>query len=339
MLYYIGYSATAGGWTGDFNRAVTSELDRWAVRYLQLPPYDWAVGSPPLAFYRNFTSSPDDVWFVAWAQSPVIDLIRAKPGRKYGYAAGLTAIPFEPARLWGHLLRERERLNCYDGIFLPSEWSAAQARRHYPELGRRLIVTGFPIDFESILPYRWERKIDRLVVFNQRFAVEKLPALEIQLSQRLTERGYRVWHLTEQPPPVIARRSAELAQLLAAARDAGVRFVYNPTKHIYYRRLAMAQVVVTTSLADTLSVALVEGIALGAAPVAPRAMAFPEYVHPDNLYSPYDLDAIERLVTDPPRRSHGIYRHCKQRVGQRMVAAIYPELVRGRSFAMDEPAR
>ncbi|MGE5561549.1 MAG: hypothetical protein ACM3XN_10975 [Chloroflexota bacterium] len=332
MLYYIGYSTIAGGWTGDFNRAVTGELDRWAVRYMQLPPYDWAVGSPPLAFYRNFTSSEDDVWLVAWAQSPVVELIRNKPGRKYGFAAGLTAIPFEPARLWGHLLHERERLGCYDGIFLPSEWSAAQARNHYPELGRRLIVTGFPVDFEALFPYRWEQKIDRLVVFNQRFATEKLPALEIQLAHRLIARGHRVWHLTEQPPAAIARQGPEIARLLAAAHDAGVRIVYNPTKHIYYRRLAMAQAVVTTSLADTLSVSLIEGIALGAAPVAPRAMVFPEYVHDDNLYSPYDLDEIERLAIDPPQRRHDIYRYCKQRVGQRMIAAIYPEVAGGGIF-------
>lgn len=335
MLYYVGYSAVAGGWTGDFNRSVTGELDRWAVRYMQLPPYDWAVNNPPLAFYRNFASKPDDVWLVGWAQSPVIDLIRSKPGRKFGFAAGLTAIPFEPARLFGHLLHERDRLGCYDGIFLPSEWSAGQARRHYPELGRRLIVTGFPVDFEMLFPYRWERKIDGLVVFNQRFAVEKLPALEIELAGRLTAKGHRVWHLSEQPPQAIVRQGPEFAGLLAAARDAGVRLVYNPTKHIYYRRLAMAQVVVTTSLADTLSVSLVEGIALGAAPVAPRAMAFPEYVHPDNLYSPYDLGEIERLVRDPPRRPHRIYQHCRQRVGQRILAAIHPEITAGRNYLSD----
>ncbi len=48
---------------------------------------------------------------------------------------------------------------------------------------------------------------------------------------------------------------------------------------------------------------MLEAITLGTVPVAPpNAMAFPEFIHPDNLYPPYDLDYIEQLVIKQPKR-------------------------------------
>ncbi len=174
MLYFMGYSHSEGNWTGHFTRAVRRELVRRGIAFKEVPPYDWYASDVPLEKIQNIDSRQGDAWFISWAQSPIIELIRDKPGRKYGFVVGLTAMPFEPAVLVEAAapLRERYRLSLYDGIFVNSGWCMKCLCRSYPDLAQRVSVTGFPFDFEIYEPYRTISKDDRLVAFNQRFAPE-----------------------------------------------------------------------------------------------------------------------------------------------------------------------
>jgi glycosyltransferase involved in cell wall biosynthesis len=324
MLYFVGFTAGEGNWTGSFNRAVCDELARLGVAFRKLPPFDWQGTAVPLAHYSNIQSTAEDCWFIGWAQSPLIELIQAKPGRKFGLVTGLTAGHFDPMVFSGQprALRERARLGLYDRIFANSHWCAASIFRAYPELASRVAVTGFPFDFDRLAPYRGGHKDERLVVFNQRFSIERLPVLELETARLLIRQGLRVRHLLGTQPQRLARSNPGLASLLHKAEQAGLEFIFNATKEQYHQQLARASVVVTTSIADMLPSSMIEAIAMGAVPVAPAAFCFPEFVHRDNLYAPYDLEEIISLVQCRPQRIHSIDQYAKDHVVRRFLTEM-----------------
>ncbi|WP_366924152.1 hypothetical protein MFMK1_001105 [Metallumcola ferriviriculae] len=316
MLYFMGYTDSPTNWTGNFTRAVKEELIERGIAYKMLPPWDWQTRTKCYTNLVETKTSSEDVWLIGWAQSPAIDRVKNMRGRKYGIVVGLTAMPFEPAVLWESekSLCERKRLNCYDKLFANSHWCKECICRAYPELSDKVVVTGFPIDFSIYHPYLKTVKEDDLVMFNQRFSLEKLHILELELAKLLTAEGYRVMHLTGVSPKKMVRFSPGIKQLVSNASSAGLEFCLNPDKETYHENLAKASVVITTSIADMLPSSLIEAIYMGAVPVAPNNLCFPEFVHPDNLYTPYDLKKIVDLVIKKPDRHHSINQYDKKKV-------------------------
>ncbi|MDW7650443.1 MAG: hypothetical protein SCK29_09960 [Bacillota bacterium] len=321
MLYFVGYTPNEGGWAGSFNRAVRSGLEKLCIPFVELPPFDWSGPAAPMKEYLRVRSKPDDAWFIGWAQSPVIELIHSKPGRKYGLVVGLTEMHFDPMVFTGRAdtLREKERLGLYDGLFANSHWCCETVSRAYPKLSGRTVTTGFPFDFTALKPYRKLTKEKNLVVFNQRFSPERLHSLEIEAARLLIAMGYRVQHLLGVSPAQLSKGNPLLKSLIKKAQHTGIEFVYNAGKTDYHQRLARASLVITTSIADMLPSSLIEAIYLGAVPVAPRAFCFPEFVHTDNLYTPYDLAEILSVVTTKPRREHQIQQYAKDKVVSRFI--------------------
>ncbi|MFO8059733.1 MAG: hypothetical protein R6U70_03635 [Bacillota bacterium] len=311
MLYFVGCTESTGNWTGNFTRAVTKGLRKRQVQFRELPSLDWLATDVSVRKYRQIRSRSGDTWFIGWAQSPLIELIRDKPGAKVGLVVGLTAMPFEPAVLLESEagLREAERLDLYDILFVNSEWCRDCLCAAYPHLTDRVRVTGFPIDYSIYDRFRDLPKDPDLVVFNQRFALEKLHIVEIMVAERLVEMGWKVRHLSGISAEELASMSRSMRPLLDAAGRVGLEFTYNPTKEEYHQHLARASVVVTTSIADMLPSSLIEAVNLGAVPVAPDSMCFPEFIHPDNLYVPYDVDQIVNFVMESPVREHPIDRY------------------------------
>jgi glycosyltransferase involved in cell wall biosynthesis len=295
---------------------VVDELLQHKVEFTKLPAFDWRGPAAPIKDYLSIESSPDDVWFIGWAQSPLIEIIRHKEGRKYGLVVGLTKMNFDPLVFTGALkdLREKERLSIYDKIFANSRWCRECIARAYPQLAEKVAVTGFPFDFEIYQPYLDTVKEDDLIVFNQRFSLERLYMLEVETARILIQRGYRVKHLSGTPVSKLVQRAPALAPFLAAAETTGLEFVFNPVKEIYHKNLAKASVVVTTSIADMLPSSLIEAIVLGSVPVAPNSFCFPEFVHKDNLYTPYDLNEIIDIVEKKPQSSHSVCQYDKKTV-------------------------
>ncbi|MGI6129020.1 MAG: hypothetical protein ACOYEO_02850 [bacterium] len=267
---------------------------------------------------QTVQSTPEDIWFFSVAQNPAIELVEHKPGRKFANISNLSCFPYDPARLEGVDMQEDKRFGYYDKLFCNSRWAQEAAAQTYPHHRPRLVYTGFPLDFSRYEKYWSVPKQPNLVVFNQRFSWERLPLIEIELARRLIAQKYEVKHLFA--PVAGSKVSADprLQQLAIIAQSTGLKFIPNPTKKEYLQNLSRAAVVVTTSICDNLSVAMLEAIALGAIPVAPKAMAFPEFIHPDNLYPPYDLACIEQLVIEQPQRPHTIDQY-----GHELVLAKY----------------
>ncbi len=323
MIYFLTYPESEGHWQGMYNEAVTSELARCGLEYRKIVvDYFSPSCHTVLNEVQYIRSKVDDVWLLAWAQNPLIELIEHKPGLKCGHVHGLCCFPFEPAVLAGVDLKEKTRFGYYDCLFLNSRWSYENAMRAYPEHAHRFVITGFPMDYGKLDPYRETPKEQDLVVFNQRFALERAPSLVIELARLLGQKGYRVRQLSGEPESRIAARSPDLGRLLRAGRAVGLDFVFNATKDEYHHRLAQASVVITTSLCDNLPVALLEAIYLGLVPAAPRSLCFPEFVHPDNLYAPFHLEQVVNLVVDRPVRPHAVTQFAKEKVMARYIAAF-----------------
>ena len=324
MLYLIGYPESESNWTGTFMRSVRHELQRHMIEFTELPPYDWSGPTAPLKRYLRINSKDEDVWLVGWAHSPVIEYLKHKKGRKFGLVVGVMAGHFDPLKFSpsAKSLWEGERLSSYDGLFAISHWCQDCLLRAYPHLRGKISVTGFPLDFSAYESYLGLEKEKGLVAFNQRFSLERLPILELELAGLLVRRGHRVVHLSGVSVEQISGRDPTLADLLQSANHYGLEFVHNITKVEYNTYLAKAEIVITTSIADTLSVAMVEAIFLGAIPAAPRAFCFPEYIHPDNLYSPYTFYEILAIAEEKPRRPHRIEQYDKEHVVRRILAAM-----------------
>lgn len=307
----MGYPDSESNWTGNFTHAVQNELCQRGVSFRNIAPYDWTGPAIPIREYIKINSSQNDVWFLGWAQSPLIEIIQHKKGLKYGLVVGLTAAHFDPLMLSGNAesLCERKRLNLYDKLFANSYWCRDCIVRAYPELADKVVVTGFPFQFTMHSHLLRIEKKDNLVVFNQRFALEKLHIIEIEIARLLTRGGVLVQHLTGVHPDKLVKNNPALQPLLKMASEAGIEFVYNQSKKVYLNNLAKAKIVITTSIADMLPNSMVEAIYLGAVPLAPDAFCFPEFIHPDNLYTPYDLEEVVELVFNPPYREHSIMQY------------------------------
>ncbi|MDS1029709.1 glycosyltransferase [Bacillota bacterium LX-D] len=207
-------------------------------------------------------------------------------------------------------------------VFANSDWCKTCLLRSYPELRGRVVVTGFPFDFSVYEPYLRTPKEENLVVFNQRFSIEKLHIIELEAAQRLIAKGYKVQHLSGQPEKELAKQNISLGVLLEQAQEIGLELVFNPTKNDYHRNLAKATFVITTSIADMLPVSLIEAIFLRVIPIAPKAFCFPEFVHQHNLYRPYDLADIVRIIEEKPQRRHKIGQYAQEKVMDKYFAAM-----------------
>ncbi len=308
MLYFMGYTDNEGNWTGNFTRAMRNELNKRQIPFLEIPPFDWYTANPAIDYYKGINSKNEDIWLFGWAQTPAMEILKDKPGKKFGIVVGSTASPFEPANLWGTTswCNERFRLGQYDKIFAVSKWCSNVITKAYPELQGRVEVTGFPIEYNIYDPYKKIEKIENLVIFNQRLTTEKLHIIEVELSRRLVAKGYKVQHLSGVSREDLSQQSSTLAALLQIMDKSGIEFIHNTVKETYHTNLARASIVVTTSIADMLPNSMLEAIYLNLVPVAPRNLCFPEFIHNDNLYTPYDLDEMQEVIDKRPMREHPI---------------------------------
>lgn len=323
LLYFITYPSWEGHWHWSYNYIIETGFRQigLAVKTI-VTDYTSPSIQKAVAEIQAIESTADDIWLFSVAQNPIIELVEQKPGRKFANISNLSCFPYDPARLEGVNMQEEKRFGYYDKLFCNSHWSLESAAAYYPQHRSRLTYTGFPLDFNQYEPYCNMPKQANLVVFNQRFSWERLPLIEIELAQKLIAQGYETWHLYAPVAGNQVSADPRLQQLALIAQFAGLKFISNPTKKDYLKNLAQAAVVVTTSICDNLSVAMLEAMALGAVPAAPNAMAFPEFIHPDNLYPPYDLDYMEQLVIEHPQRPHNIEQYTHERVLARYLAAM-----------------
>ncbi len=311
VLYFLTEPETEGSYFGMYNSVVRSQLRTWSVSFGEIP-----LADPEAARERieGISSEDDDTWLFSYAHNPIGEHVASKKGRRYAHVHGLEASLYEPAVLEGYSLNEEEALNRFDAVFVNSRWAKGLIETAYPDLGCEVVVSGFPFNVYSLQRYRAGERRRRLVVFNQRFALDKLHILEVHIAEMLNHMGYKTAHLISQEAFRRNMRYRQRRVLMREGYRRGLRFVISATKAEYYRHLAGAGIMITTPLADTLSVATLEAAALGVIPIVPDWGPFPEYVPPANRYPPYNIDAIIKRVAEPPASTADIRRYLPSRV-------------------------
>ncbi len=241
---------------------------------------------------NSIQSKSDDIWLFSYAQNPLIEKVYLKPGRKFAHIHGLEALLYEPAVLHGYRLYEEVLLYFYDGLFVNSEWAYSVIKKAYPGLTSKTTVTGFPLDVSFAEKFKHIEKENNTIAFNQRFDMDKLHMLEVYLCEKLIDLEYTVFHICTKAEYERIQSDRESRNLLSQAVKMGVQVLVTESKEDYYEKLAKAKFTVTTSIADTLSLCILEAAALGSIPIAPDLGPFSEYIPAENLYRPFNLEQL-----------------------------------------------
>lgn len=188
---------------------------------------------------------------------------------------------------WGRKA-ELAWLRIMDATFVATEFHRSLLVSAFDEHEcGRIEVTGFPLPFQDLSEYTqpWEARRP-LVVFPHRLAPEKQPA-GFDVVRRIYEQKYGV--------------NAEWVRSKDVCKD----------KEAYYRLLGGARCVFSSALQETWGIAMLEGCALGAHPVAPNRLSYPETMPQSALYTNFEhaadlihtaLNADEPAAIERPTR-------------------------------------
>lgn len=130
----------------------------------------------------------------------------------------------------------------------------------------KVIVTGLPLDFEGMEPYKKEQEKENIVIFNGRNVQEKQPHLFEKLSEELPQ--YRF------------------------ANTQAMKL----NKEEYYRLLSRSKVVVSFALQENFGYGVQEAVNLGCVPVLPNRLAYAEQFNEKYLYDTFD-ECVEKVKT------------------------------------------
>lgn len=132
----------------------------------------------------------------------------------------------------------------------------------------KLIVTGLPLDFKGLAPYKNNGAKESLIVFNGRNVDEKQPYLFDLLQKRLPQYKY------------INTQKERLS------------------KEDYYKVLAKAKVVVSFALQENFGYGVQEAVYLGCIPVVPDRLAYVEEFPQEYRYKSFDecVDMVQMAM-------------------------------------------
>jgi hypothetical protein len=202
--------------------------------------------------------------------------MRAATGKRVRIAAFMHAGCWDPHDFlprmgmapWGLHLERGWAVGC-DLLLCGSHHAATLMRQHLTPQAR-LAVVGVPVKGAPLQAHRtpWQQR-DDLVVFPHRLAPEKDPD---------------AW---------------DAIVSLYADRYGGATFVRSrdvyTDKASLYDLLGRARVVVSTAWQETFGIVMQEGVALGAHPLAPRRLSYPETLRGEGALYDSISDAVDQL--------------------------------------------
>jgi len=152
-----------------------------------------------------------------------------------------------------------------DKIYVGSEFIKQDIIKKRLINPHKLIVTGFPLDITELNKYTNNNNKQNIVIFNGRNCDEKQPWLFDQLASRLGDKA--VFINTQQ---------------------------MSLSKPEYYELLSTAKVVVSFALQENFGFGIMEAAYLGAYPIVPNRLVYPEYYSSEHLYDSFE-ECIEKV--------------------------------------------
>jgi glycosyltransferase involved in cell wall biosynthesis len=154
----------------------------------------------------------------------------------------------------------------------------------------------------------YEKK--NVIVYSSRLDKEKNPFFMIKVAEAFL--NYHVtyeWHVTTSGKEFRSMLPGTIEALEElAARQPRFKLLKGLTKEEYYTELATCKIQFNSSLQDYVSWTVIESTAFGADIVFPRFRSFPEFIDPDRMYKPFDvqdaLETIEDALESPRVHKH-----------------------------------
>ena len=133
------------------------------------------------------------------------------------------------------------------------------------------------------------------IVWNHRHEYDKGPDLLLATIRQLTERGLRFrLHMLgqrfRQRPDTFDQLDELLQQYYQHHDITPGTNAFVSDRHAYEQLLQQSDIVLSTALHDFQGLAMLEATALGCFPIAPDALAYPEYLPADSLFAVTGLD-------------------------------------------------
>ncbi len=165
-----------------------------------------------------------------------------------------------------------------------------------PDIVARLnnsIVLPVPLDEDELASVAAGKATEQAplqVVWNHRWEYDKGPELLLAVAEQIQQRELPVqMHIVGQQfrdsPAAFEQLGSTLEAIAASQGQPRGHFGYMADRHAYLQLLADSDVVLSTALHDFQGLALQEAAALRCTPIAPDALAYPEYLDPEFLYS------------------------------------------------------
>lgn len=255
-------------------------------------------------FYQRQVEAGDvfffaDLWFPGIDALPYMGRFNGIDIRICGfqYAGSWTPTDYVAQYLSDYCrLIEHGWLQFWDSVFLCSTFQKREILQNLrlPEnsegIERKLRVTRLPFDFAGVRRFYRDGKREPWIVFPHRFHWEKgadtFLTMALEVGYRLPDAQFlitsaRSGDFPQADRPDIADLYHETKRLLGDR----LRFVSNLSKSEFYTLLSAARIVWSSSLQENFGYSIIESCTLGATPVLPRRVAYPEMYPEEYLYS------------------------------------------------------
>jgi len=215
-----------------------------------------------------------DLWFPGLE---MLAYVRDTLGLRFRVSGILHAGTYDPEDFlsrsgcgsWGNLL-EQSWFDFVDKIFVSTPAHRDLLTRTRAGVRGKIDLVRFPVFCDA---ERRGRPKENLVVFPHRLAPEKHPEV-FRAVERIFKQRNPHW-------PVQFVRSKDVCQ----------------TKEEYYDLLARAKVVFSSATQETFGIAIQEGVNLGAWPVVPRSLCYPDVLGEDAFWGLYgDIEEAVRKI-------------------------------------------
>ena len=231
--------------------------------------------------FRNKQIESGDVIFIDDVQFPIeliryIERMSDMEVKIFGVQHSGTYIRTDDINKMGeeYQLQEEYWLSTLDGIFVGSKFHKNEIIKRYPNLRKKIHVTGLPFDRNEVLkvskPRKFEERED-IVLFLGRLHKEKQPELFEVLERDIKKRTKR-----------------DDIQFIKTME-------HDLSKKEYYELLSKSKVSVSFALQENFGYAIRESAVLQCIPICPNSLSYPEFLPRELLYNSF-AECVDKVL-------------------------------------------
>lgn len=213
------------------------------------------------------------------------------------HAGTYTKEDFAAKLSWWGRKQEYAWAKMLNGIFVGSEYHKKSfIEKVVPsadeDVKKKIYVTGNPFYSRQVEYYKREKK--DIVIFPNRFDMEKRPLLFLQLATKL-KRSFPHWTFLITTSRKKLTNNTYLLREAERAEERGiVEIMTGIPKSLYYQLLNQSKISISTTIEENFGYCIQEGICADVVTIAPNDFSHPELLPKRFLYN--DVEGLENLT-------------------------------------------